>query len=80
IEDSKWLKALQELSIKPLMFSLKAADFDRNYPGHYLRQLKHVSVSFKLQSGDPDGLQNLCAVLTQTGSTTLVRPDIEATR
>ncbi|UFI42891.1 Tc toxin subunit A-related protein [Pseudomonas savastanoi] len=80
IEDSKWLKALQELSIKPLMFSLKAADFDRNYPGHYLRQLKHVSVSFKLQSSDPDGLQNLCAVLNQTGSTTLVRPDIEAAR
>ncbi|EKG38138.1 Tc toxin subunit A-related protein [Pseudomonas syringae] len=78
IEDSKWLKALQELSTKPLTFSLKAADFDRNYPGHYLRQLKHVSVSFKLQSGDPGGLQNLCAVLTQTGSTTLVKPDIEA--
>ncbi|RMV78253.1 Insecticidal toxin complex protein [Pseudomonas caricapapayae] len=80
IEDSKWLKALQELSTKPLMFSLKAADFDRNYPGHYLRQLKHVSVSFKLQPSDPEGLQNMCAVLTQTGSTTLVRPDIEAAR
>ncbi|WP_439856804.1 Tc toxin subunit A [Pseudomonas syringae] len=78
VDDSKWLKALQELSTKPLTFSLKAADFDRNYPGHYLRQLKHVSVSFKLQSGDPGGLQNLCAVLTQTGSTTLVKPDIEA--
>ncbi|KPW71015.1 Insecticidal toxin complex protein [Pseudomonas syringae pv. coriandricola] len=79
-DDSKWLKILQELGTKPLMFSLKAADFDRNYPGHYLRQLKHVSVSFKLQSGEPDGLQNLCAVLTQTGSTTLVKPDIEAVR
>ncbi|KFF82393.1 Tc toxin subunit A-related protein [Pseudomonas syringae] len=80
VDDSKWLKALQELSTKPLMFSLKAADFDRNYPGHYLRQLKHVSVSFKLQPSDPDGLQNLCAVLTQTGSTTLVKADIEAAR
>ncbi|RMQ35800.1 neuraminidase-like domain-containing protein [Pseudomonas amygdali] len=79
-DDGKWLKTLQELGTKPLMFSLRAADFDRNYPGHYLRQLKHVSVSFKLQSSDPDGLQNLCAVLTQTGSTTLVRPDIEAAR
>ncbi|WP_161468484.1 neuraminidase-like domain-containing protein [Pseudomonas syringae] len=79
-DDSKWLKTLQELGTKPLIFSLKAADFDRNYPGHYLRQLKHVSVSFKLQSGDPQSLQNLCAVLTQTGSTTLVKPDIEAAR
>ncbi|WP_024679238.1 Tc toxin subunit A [Pseudomonas syringae] len=79
-DDSKWLKTLQELGTKPLIFSLKAADFDRNYPGHYLRQLKHVSVSFKLQSGNPEGLQNLCAVLTQTGSTTLVKPDIEAAR
>ncbi|KTB73676.1 MULTISPECIES: Tc toxin subunit A [Pseudomonas] len=79
-DDGKWLKTLQELGTKPLMFSLRAADFDRNYPGHYLRQLKHVSVSFKLQSSDPDGLQNLCAVLNQTGSTTLVRPDIEAAR
>ncbi|WP_024681504.1 Tc toxin subunit A [Pseudomonas syringae] len=79
-DDSKWLKTLQELGTKPLIFSLKAADFDRNYSGHYLRQLKHVSVSFKLQSGDPEGLQNLCAVLTQTGSTTLVKPDIEAAR
>nr|WP_278185517.1 neuraminidase-like domain-containing protein [Pseudomonas viridiflava] len=76
----QWLQTLKSLSSTPLSFSLQSKDFDSNYPGHYLRQITHVSVSFKLKSDNPNSLQNLSAVLTQTGSTTLIKPDIEAAK
>jgi hypothetical protein len=73
---SPWEHMVLDLSEgKPVMFDLKAHEFDKNYPGHYLRQLKYVTVSFTLDApANPDGL---CAVLTQTGSTTLVDADEE---
>ncbi|WP_165957295.1 neuraminidase-like domain-containing protein [Pseudomonas sp. H9] len=60
---------------KPLThtFSFKAADFDSNYPGHYLRQLKYVSVTFVLKDGQK--IDDLSAILTQTASTTLLEAD-----
>nr|WP_269815892.1 neuraminidase-like domain-containing protein [Pseudomonas viridiflava] len=78
--DDQWLKTLKSLNSTPLSFSLQSKDFDSNYPGHYLRQITHVSVSFKLKSDNPNSLQNLSAVLTQSGSTTLIKPDIEAAK
>ncbi len=74
--DSNWQASINILSeSKPLLFDFKANDFDKNYPGHYLRQLKHVSVSFVLEAGAT--LDELSAILTQTGSTTLVDPDAD---
>lgn len=58
---------------KPLSFGFTAENFDRNYPGHYLRQLKHVSVSLVVEPGNELG--EVSAILTQTGNTTLVEPD-----
>ncbi|WP_158541421.1 MULTISPECIES: neuraminidase-like domain-containing protein [unclassified Pseudomonas] len=57
---------------KPLLFEFKASDFDKNYPGHYLRQLKHVSVSFILKEGSK--AEEMSAILTQIGNSTLIEP------
>lgn len=55
-----------------LNFGFSAADFDKSYPGHYLRQLKHVSVTLVMKNRqDP---AELSAVLTQLASTTLLEP------
>jgi hypothetical protein len=75
--DQQWLATIKGLADKPLEFELKSSDFDKNYPGHYLRQLKHVSVSFVLNAGVETGLDNISAILTQTSSTTLVEPSNE---
>ncbi|MEG1041489.1 MAG: Tc toxin subunit A [Pseudomonas sp.] len=65
---------------KPLTytFGFKAADFDKSYPGHYLRQLKYVSVTFVLKAGSK--LDDLSAILTQTASTTLLEADRDAAK
>lgn len=68
------LKALKALQSTPLTFDIKSVEFDRNYPGHYLRQLKHVSVSFVMASDASDAMKEVSAILTQTDSTTLVEP------
>ncbi|WP_240492631.1 Tc toxin subunit A, partial [Photorhabdus namnaonensis] len=62
-----------------LDFTLNARVFDKNYPGHYLRQIKRVSVSLSLENTGSDTVvtPEICAVLTQTGSSTLVYADIE---
>ena len=73
--DPQWLDIIKGLATKPLEFELKSADFDRNYPGHFLRQLKHVSVSFVLGSGADATLEDVSAILTQTHSSTLVEAD-----
>jgi hypothetical protein len=72
-----WLNAVLELSEgQPLLFDFKAEDFDKNYPGHYLRQLRYVTVSF-ISEEEGFSTDALCAILTQTGSTTLVEPNQE---
>ncbi|UZJ60797.1 Tc toxin subunit A [Pseudomonas sp. KU26590] len=73
----EWLATLKSLASAPLVFEFKSADFDKNYPGHYLRQLRHVSVSFVTTSAAGASLENVCAILTQTDSTTLVEPTSE---
>ncbi|WP_252088413.1 neuraminidase-like domain-containing protein [Pseudomonas sp. MWU13-3659] len=56
----------------------KADDFDQSYPGHYHRQLKHVSVTLMINKDKQ--VDELCAILTQTRSTTLLMPDENAAR
>ncbi|TDB54325.1 Tc toxin subunit A [Photorhabdus luminescens] len=60
-------------------FTLDARAFDKNYPGHYLRQIKRISVSLSLENSgsEPVVTPEICAVLTQIGSSTLVSTDIE---
>lgn len=65
------IKALPESNA--LAFGLRASDFDKNYPGHYLRQLKHVSVSLVLNANK--SLDEVAAILTQTANTTLIEPN-----
>ncbi|CDH25554.1 hypothetical protein [Xenorhabdus bovienii] len=60
-------------------FTLNPKLFDTNYPGHYLRQIKRISVSISLStlSVTPILSPEISAVLTQTGSSTLTSADIE---
>jgi hypothetical protein len=53
-------------------FSLNEELFDADYPGHYLRQLKYVSVTLPVSIGP---YQNVRALLTQTSSSTLLKAD-----
>jgi len=71
MSDAAWASGIELFSkTKPFLFELKADDFDKQYPGHYMRQLKHVSVSFVFNAGST--VDELSAILTQTGNTLLV--------
>lgn len=54
-------------------FSLKESLFDGDYPGHYLRQIKSVTVSLPALVGP---YQDVRMTLTQSGSRVLLKPDI----
>ena len=60
-----------------LSFELTPALFDDDYPGHYLRRIKHISIALSF----PDNLIPMAgaaaAVLTQKRSTILIFPDAE---
>jgi hypothetical protein len=73
----KGSEKLKAVNSTPLTYDIKSADFDKNYPGHYLRQLKHVSVSFVMASDAGDTMKEVSAILTQTDSTTLLEPVAE---
>ncbi|WP_300730666.1 neuraminidase-like domain-containing protein [Pseudomonas sp.] len=60
-----------------LPFNLTALAFDQDYPGHYLRQLVNVSVSIPAVIGP---YQDIRATLTQLGSRTLMKPDIDGVK
>lgn len=72
-----WVDALldstAEETTKKLEFSFAAEHFDQSYPGHYRRQLKHVSISLQTDALPEDC--GISAVLTQVASTTLVEAD-----
>ena len=53
-------------------FDLSEKDFDLDYPGHYCRQIKTLSLSFPLVVGP---YQNLHVTLTQTANRTLLNDD-----
>ncbi|MEO1433294.1 MAG: hemopexin repeat-containing protein, partial [Cyanobacteria bacterium J06633_8] len=56
-------------------FNLNEADFDYDYPGHYNRQIKTVSITFTAREGD---LVN--ATLTQLTHKTVLKPDLKAVK
>lgn len=57
-----------------LNFALNESLLDSDYPGHYQRQLKFVTVSLPTLLGP---YQDVRATLTQTSSSTLLKADIE---
>ncbi|MDQ0011482.1 hypothetical protein J2T07_003692 [Luteibacter jiangsuensis] len=56
-------------------FDLPSALYDADFPGHYLRQIVNVSVTFKLASSHE--MRSIAAVLTQTRNALLTTPTIE---
>ncbi|QVM90970.1 hypothetical protein JYG34_23690 [Pseudomonas entomophila] len=72
-----WVDALSASTAKEtnkkLEFSFAAEHFDQSYPGHYRRQIQHVSVSLQTV-GLPEDCE-ISAVLSQVASTTLVEAD-----
>jgi len=72
-----WPDTVKDMANSPFIFECKPNQFDENYPGHYLRQLKHVSISFVMASDAGRTLENISAILTQIDSTTLVEPAID---
>ncbi len=71
-----WKSALAELQANgSVSFSLSQKLFDQDYPGHYCRQIKSVSVSLPVLTGP---YQDVRAILVQSGSHTLTRPSLSA--
>ena len=58
-------------------FDLCEADFDYDYPGHYCRQIKTISLSLPVLIGP---YQNIHATLTQTANKTLLQTDEKGIR
>ncbi|KAG0092340.1 hypothetical protein BGZ92_010128, partial [Podila epicladia] len=78
LKANDWASKVENLKTKgKLEFNLTEQDFDRRYPGHYLRQIVTVSVSLPAVIGP---YQDVRAILTQTGSHVIVKPDIAAVK
>lgn len=60
-----------------LEFDLTEALFNADYPGHYCRQVKALSLTFPGLLGP---YQNICATLRQESSSTILEPDVTAVR
>lgn len=54
------------------IFSLTEKLFDDDYPGHYARKIKTISISIPAVVGP---YQNIKATLTQTGNSTIIKAD-----
>ena len=68
-----------ELAIMTLTFSLDEKLFDMDYPGHYFRIIKTVSLSIRTGSQNIDKTLTLPRLtLTQTGNKVLTQPNIGA--
>lgn len=70
--DSEAFAGLVENGIT--QFSLNESLFDNDYPGYYLRQIKFVTVSLPALVGP---YQDVKMTLTQSGSRTLLKADID---
>lgn len=76
VSEKSWGNVLNDLiNTGKLDFELSQQLFDHDYPGHYCRQIVSVSVSLPAVLGP---YQDVCATLTQTSSTTLLKPDTES--
>ncbi len=73
-----WEAVINQLHDKgKITFDLKASLFDKDYPGHYLRQLTRVSVSIPAVLGPYEDAR---VMLTQQTSSTLLKPDMPGVR
>lgn len=70
--DDNWAKVLKKFGDDGVLdFEFTQQMFDRDYPGHYCRQIMTVEVTFPAVLGP---YQDTCAILTQLSSTTAVKP------
>ncbi|GAA3254959.1 hemopexin repeat-containing protein [Dactylosporangium siamense] len=58
-------------------FALTESEFDQDFPGHYRRQLRTLTVTFTNADGQPIWMN---ATLTQLGHKTVLEPDPQAVR
>ncbi|NBB08026.1 neuraminidase-like domain-containing protein [Pseudomonas sp. SLFW] len=73
-EDTAWAEVIARLrSGGTIHFALAPSLFDRDYPGHYLRQLAQVSVSLPGVLGP---YENARLTLSQLSSSYLLKPDL----
>lgn len=73
-----WEAVIAQLHAKgEITFDLKSSLFDKDYPGHYLRQLTRVSVSIPAVLGPYEDTR---VMLTQQTSSTLLKPDLPGVR
>jgi hypothetical protein len=68
---------LQFIRTGEATFSFDEALFDADFPGHFLRRIKTLSVSIPALVGP---YQNVRATLTQTANRALLQPDLKAVR
>ena len=69
-------EALLDLKTKgECAFELSEKLFDEDFPGHYCRKIKSISVSIPAVVGP---YQNISAALVQVGNHIILRPDIDA--
>ncbi|MDB6049546.1 MAG: hypothetical protein JWR17_2292 [Pseudomonas sp.] len=69
-----WAAAIETLRTNgEIQFAFKSSAFDRDYPGHYLRQLTRVSVSLPVVL---EPYQDIHATLSQQSSSYLLKPQI----
>lgn len=72
--DTGWAAVLDTLRANgEIDFQLKSSTFDKDYPGHYLRQLVRVSVSLPVVLKP---YQDIRATLSQQASSYLLKPQI----
>ncbi|EJM37184.1 hypothetical protein PMI26_04985 [Pseudomonas sp. GM33] len=70
-----WTEVLIELDKGKLDFELSQKLFDSDYPGHYCRQITTVALSLPVVLGP---YQDVRATLTQTGSTTVLKANVDS--
>ena len=72
--EKDWETVIGELRGGKLDFEFPQRLFDSDYPGHYCRQITSVALSLPVVLGP---YQDVRAILTQTGSTTVHKADVD---
>ena len=75
VAPAAWEAFISDDSNGKLDFNLSQALFDQDYPGHYLRRIRRVALSFPVVLG---AYEDIRATLTQTSNAFALAPSIEA--
>lgn len=71
--EDEWLDVIETLKVEgKLDFTLDSRCYDNDYPGHYLRQIRRVSITLPALFGP---YETACMTLTQLSSKLLIKPD-----